>query len=340
MIIRHEIDVFEHRIEVRCIMSETREKMSNVLGKHGILLAFIVLVVIFFVTSPRLFLSEKNITLVLRQVSIWGVIACAMTLVIISGHWDLSVGSLTSLTTVLVVDLHDKIGPIPAILIVIAVGLISGSISGYLVGYQKLNSMIITLGMLGLLQALTMIYSGGGYVQVTKPEETWFAFIGRGFIWKIPFPVIILALFLAIFSVISMRTTYGRWVNAVGGNPTASKYTGIRDNLVVMIAFILTGLCSAIGGVMLGSRIMAAQNTIGEGYEFSVITGVILGGTSLKGGAGNVFKSFIGILIAGMLLNWFILMGMRYYVQWVAQAVIILAVVWIDTSSKRGKVLG
>ena len=313
--------------------------MIGIGKQQGLLVAFAVLVVVFSLTAPGLFLTSKNLTLVLRQISIWGVIACGMTLVIVSGHWDLSVGSLTSLTTVVVISLHDKIGPIPAIFIALLVGLLSGTISGYLVGYQKLNSLIITLGMMGVLQAVTLIYTGGKYSRIINPDETWFSYIGRGFVWQIPFPVILLIVIGIIFTIVLTRTVYGRRVRAVGGNPVASKFTGIRESFVVMSAFMLTGVLTGIGGVMLGSRMMAAQNYIGSGYEFQVITGVILGGTSLTGGEGNIFKSIIGIVIIGMLNNWFILMGMQYYYQWAAQWVIILAVVWIDVASKRARAM-
>lgn len=307
--------------------------------QQGLLVAFAALVIFFSVTAPGRFFTTLNLTLVLRQISIWGVIACGMTLVIVSGHWDLSVGSLTSLTTVVVITMHDWIGPIPAIIIAILVGLVSGTISGYLVGYQKLNSLIITLGMMGVLQAVTLIYTGGTYSRIVEPEETWFSFIGRGFIWEIPFPVIILAVVGIIFTILLTRTVYGRRVRAVGGNPVASKFTGIRESFVVMSTFMLTGVLTGLGGVMLGSRMMAAQNAIGSGYEFQVITGVILGGTSLTGGEGSISKSIIGIVIIGMLNNWFILMGMQYYYQWTAQWVIILIVVWIDVASKRASAI-
>lgn len=320
-------------------MNRAVSKVIGIGKQQGLLVAFAVLILVFSLTAPGLFLTPKNITLVLRQIAIWGVIACGMTLVIVSGHWDLSVGSLTSLTTVVAITLHDKIGPIPAIIIALLVGLLSGMISGYLVGYQKLNSLIITLGMMGVLQAITLIYTGGKYSRIVEPEETWFSFIGRGFVWQIPFPVILLAAIGVVFTILLTRTVYGRRVRAVGGNPVASKFTGIRESFVVMSAFMLTGLLTGIGGVMLGSRMMAAQNYIGSGYEFQVITGVILGGTSLTGGEGNIFKSIIGIVIIGMLNNWFILMGMQYYYQWAAQWVIILAVVWIDVAGKRARAM-
>ena len=320
-------------------MNETLTKTVNFLKKQGLVVALF-LVILFFSVTTDSFFTYKNLSLVLRQVSILGIIACGMTFVIIAGNFDLSVGSLTSLTTVVVISLHDKIGPIPAILIAIVVGLLSGSIAGYLVGYQKLNSLIITLGFLVAIQAVTLIYTGGKYSRIVNPEETWFSFIGRGFVFGIPFPVILYAVIIFIFSMILNKTVYGRQVLAVGGNPTASFFAGIKEKSVIFITFLMTGGLTAIGGIVLGSRMMAAQNYIGEGYELQVITGVILGGTSLTGGEGSVFRSFIGIFIVGLLKNGFIMLGLPYYFQWVVQWIIILAVVWIDVATKRGRVLG
>ena len=319
--------------------AKSGSRFGTLIKRQGLFLALIIVVVFFSITTDS-FLNYRNISLILRQVSILGVIACGMTFVIIAGNFDLSVGSLASLTAVLAISLHDKIGPLPAILIAILAGLIFGAASGFLVGYQKLNSLIITLGMLVAIQAITLIYTGGKYSRIAEPDATWFQFIGRGFIVGIPFPIIIYAVIIAIFAVILRKTVYGRQVLAVGGNPTAGLFTGIRQQFVIFMTFVITGFLTSIGGIILGSRMMAAQNYIGEGYELQVITGVILGGTSLEGGEGSVVKTFIGILIMGILKNGFIQLGLPYYFQWVVQWVILLAVVWIDVASKRGKVLG
>lgn len=316
----------------------SKGKLTSIVKRQGLLLAFAVLIIIFSLASPS-FLTYKNIMLVIRQVSIIGIIACGMTFVIISGNFDLSVGSLVSLTTVVVISLHDKIGPVPAIIIALLVGLVSGCISGFLVGFLKLNSMIITLGMLGILQAITLLYTGGKYSTIAEPDKTAFAFIGRGFILGIPFPVIIYIAIIVIFSIILNKTVYGRQLLAVGGNQVASKFTGIRENLIIMSTFIATGVASAIASIVLGSRIMSAQNYVGQGYEFEAITGVILGGTSLLGGEGSVVKTFVGILILGFLKNGFIMLGFPYYTQWIIQWFIIVGVVWMDIASRRGKVL-
>ncbi|MDA3951229.1 MAG: ABC transporter permease, partial [Spirochaeta sp.] len=196
------------------------------------------------------------------------------------------------------------------------------------------------LGFLSVLQAVTLIYTGGKYSRIVDPEGTGFGIIVRGFAFDVvPAPVIILAVLILIFSVLLTRTVFGRYVLSVGGSATASRFSGIRDGWVIMAAFMISGFLTAIAGIMLGSRLMAAQNYIGQGYEFQVIAGVILGGTSLAGGEGNIFKAFIGILILGILQNGFLLLGLPYYFQWVAQWVIVVGVVWLDVASKRGSVL-
>jgi len=314
-------------------------RIAKATEKHGLIVAFFIVVAFFSIASEN-FLSPKNVMLVLRQVSILGTIAIGMTIVITVGHFDLSVGSLTSLTAVVVISMHDVVGPVPAMLIAILVGLISGAFIGYLVGYLRLNSLIITLGMLVGLQAIVLIYTGGKYTRIVAPDETWFGFIGRGFLFGVPLPVIILGVLLLIFSVILLKTVFGRQVFSVGGNPTASKFSGISDRKIIFLAFVISGFLTAIAGIIMGSRLMAAQNYLGQGYEFEVIAGVILGGVSLSGGEGNVFKAFIGILIIGILKNGFLLLGFPYYFQWVAQWVIVVGVVWLDVATKRGKVLG
>lgn len=313
-------------------------RILGVLQRQGLFVAFLVVVAFFAIASDR-FLTYTNIMLVLRQVSVLGTIAIGMTLVIVAGNFDLSVGSLTSLTAVVAISMHDVVGPIAAMAITLLVGLASGTIAGVLVGKLRLNSLIITLGFLASLQAVTLIYTGGKYSRIVAPEETWFGFIGRGFVFGIPVPVLILGGLILVFSVLLTRTVFGRHILAVGGNTVASRFSGIRDSNIVMGTFIISGGLTAIAGIILGSRLMAAQNYLGQGYEFEVIAGVILGGTSLQGGEGNIFKAFIGILIIGMLRNGFLLLGLPYYFQWVAQWVIVVGVVWIDVASRRGKLL-
>jgi ribose transport system permease protein len=270
----------------------TVRSIREMVRTQGLLLALIVILIVFSI-GTRAFYSANNLILILKQVSIVGIIACAMTFVIIAGNLDLTVGSIVSMATLVSVSLHDNFGPLMSIVVPLVVGLLSGAICGFVVGYLKLNSLIVTLGMLSILHGTTMLYSGGGVRIIKFPEQTWFGFLGRGVVFGIPFQVILYAVFIILFQIILKRTVFGKQMMAVGGNANASRYTGINDKRTVLVTFLSSGFMSALAGVILASRVMQVQPKLGVGYEFDVITGVILGGTSLIGGEGSVIKTFL-----------------------------------------------
>ncbi|MCH1980909.1 ABC transporter permease [Lawsonibacter sp. OA9] len=315
--------------------SQSNKNFLTTLKKQGIVFAMILVYVVFAVISKQ-FRTPDNFVLIFRQVATIAVMGAGMTFVIIGGNFDLSVGSLLSLCSVICIDLHDKIGPVPAILVTLVVGMASGVISGYLCGYLRLNSMIVTLGMMNVLQALAMMYTNGQFVQMAD-SNAWFTKIGKGSIGPVPISTIIMALFIIIMGIVLTKTVYGHHVMSVGGNDEACRYSGINDKLVILKTFVLSGLATAVGAIMLCSRGAAAQATIGETYEFDVISGVILGGASLSGGSGSVYKTFVGVMILGILKNGFVIVGLPYYLQWVAQCVVILIAVYMDIMTKRKK---
>lgn len=310
------------------------QKFTSFMRKQGIVLGFLVILIIFSLFSST-FLTKNNIILVLRQTSIIGIMACGMTFVIIGGNFDLSVGSLLSFTTVLSIMISNAFGFVPALILSILIGIAAGIVNGFLVGYLKLNSMIATLGMMSVFQGSVYIISGGSFTTLNNPDKSPFVYLGRGFIGAIPVPVIIYAVCVIIFGLILNRTVFGRQVKAVGGNPKAAEYSGINDRKTILMTFVLSGLTCAIGGMVLGGRVGSAQNNMGLGYELEVITAVIVGGTSLLGGEGSVYKTVLGALIMGFLFNGFIMIGLPYYFQWFAQWFIIAGVVWMDVASKR-----
>ncbi|HKJ95023.1 MAG TPA: ABC transporter permease [Gammaproteobacteria bacterium] len=313
-----------------------RVNLPQLARQQGILIAFVIFLAVVAASSDT-FLTTGNILQVLRQASILGTMALGVTFVVICGRLDLSVGSALSLTTVLVVDLHDKIGPGPAILVTLVAGLLVGVVNGLLIGYVRLNSLIVTLGMLSTLQGVTLIYTGGKNVSVANPEATWFGFFGRGHFLDIPVPVWIFLGGAAVLGVILARTSYGRQVYAVGGNETASRFSGVNARRIVFSAYLLSGLTTAVAAVIMGSRVMGSQNNVGQGYELQVLAGIILGGTSLLGGSGTLLKTVIGIAILGFIENGLLLLGYPYYVQWLVTWAVIIGAVWLDVASKRGR---
>lgn len=313
------------------------QMINGVLRRHGLVLAFLVFLGGVALNADA-FLTPSNILDVLRQVSITGVMALGVTFVVLTGRLDLSVGSLLTLLTVIVVDQHNIVGPFPAIVMTLLAGLAVGAFNGLLVGFAKLNALIVTLAMLSFLQGLVLFYSGGSNVNVADAQETWFAVFGRGDFLGLPVPVILFLVCAVIGGMVLQFTTFGRRVYGVGGNETASVFSGIDARWTVFWTYVVSGLTTGIAAVIMGSRVMGAQNTIGQGYELTVLAGVILGGTSLLGGSGSIWRTVVGISMLGFIQNGLLLLGFPYYVQWLVTWFVIIIAVWIDLGAKRGGV--
>ena len=313
-----------------------RSDIVRMLARQGILVAFVVALVAFSFASDR-FMTADNVMTVVRQASIVGTIALGVTFVVIAGNLDLSVGSLLSFATVLVVDLHDKIGPGGAILVMFAATLAVGAINGLLVGFLRLNSLIVTLAMLSAIQGVTLIYTGGQNVDIANQDGTWFSVIGRGFFLGVAVPVLLFAALALALEVVLKRTVFGRRVFAVGGNPTAAVFSGIRRNRLVLATYLISAFTTGCAALIMGSRVMGSQNNVGQGYELLVLAGVILGGTSLLGGSGSVLKTVVGVLILGFIQNGLLLLGYPYYAQWLVTWAVIILAVWLDVAAVRGR---
>ncbi|TDL86858.1 ABC transporter permease [Meridianimarinicoccus aquatilis] len=316
----------------------TKQGVAGFLAKQGILVAFVVFMIVFTLANPR-FIDIDNISGVVRSSAILGVMALGVTFVVIGGNLDLSVGSMMSFSTIVVLDLHDKIGPALAIPAMFALTLCLGAFIGILVGYLKLNSLIVTLGMLSAIHGLTLTWSGGKNMDIADKEGTWFAVFGQGSILGIPTPILLFALVAAVLGIVLSKTPFGRKIYAVGGNGTAATFSGVPRARVVFLTYLVSSLCVAIAGLMQASRSLGSQNTVGQGMELEVLAAVILGGASLLGGSGTIFKTVIGVLILGFIQNGLLLVGLPFYVQYVVTWVIIILAVWLDIAAKRGRLL-
>lgn len=313
-----------------------RKQILIVLGKQGILVAFVLFMAIFALANSK-FISLDNLQSVVRSSAILGVMALGVTFVVISGNLDLSVGSMMSFSTIVVLDLHDKLGPSLAIPTMYLMTMGLGGMIGYLVGYLKLNSLIVTLGMLSAIHGLTLTYSGGKNMDIADKGNTWFSFFGQGEIFGVSVPIILFILLAAFLGMLLSKTPFGRKVYAVGGNPTAAAFSGIRRARTVFNCYLISAFCVATAGLIQASRSLGSQNTVGQGLELEVLAAVILGGASLLGGSGTVFKTVVGVLMLGFIQNGLLLIGLPFYVQFVITWVIIILAVWLDISVKRGK---
>ncbi|MBU4531880.1 MAG: ABC transporter permease [Hoeflea sp.] len=320
-------------------MAEERlNAIGKLLARQGILIAFVVFMIGFALLNDR-FLAVDNVLGVVRSSAILGVMALGVTFVVISGNLDLSVGSMMSFSTIVVLDLHDKIGPELAIPAMFAMTMALGGFIGVLVGYFKLNSLIVTLGMLSAIHGLTLTYSGGKNMDIADKEGTWFSVIGQGSVLGVPVPIVVFLGLACLLAILLAKTPFGRKVYAVGGNGVAATFSGIRRPRVVLMTYLISSFCVAMAGLLQASRSMGSQNTVGQGLELEVLAAIILGGASLLGGSGTVFKTLIGVLILGFIQNGLLLVGLEFYVQYVVTWLIIILAVWLDIAAKRGRLL-
>jgi ribose/xylose/arabinose/galactoside ABC-type transport system permease subunit len=305
------------------------------LRRYPVFILLVLLLLGAAIVTPAI-LSPSNILQTLRQYSVLGIMALGVTFVVLCGRLDVSVGSLLSLLVVVIVALHDVVGPIPAMLAGLGIAAIVGAINGYLVGYLRLNSLITTLGGYAALQGVANVASAGGLQLVKNPEASWFGFFGRGFILNIPVPDILFFGLAILAALVLAQTNFGRAIRAVGGNELASRYSSINAKAIVFSAYMASALLTAVAAIVLSSRAMSAQSDSGAGLEISVLSAIFLGGTSLGGGVGGIGRTVLGVIVLAFISNAMILVGLPIQAQWLVSAIVIILAVWLDIATRRG----
>ncbi len=299
-------------------------------------LAIIVLALIF--TAPGFF-TLRNLLNILRNVAITGVISLGMTMVIIGGEIDLSVGSSVALSAVITARITGLVAQSglmsmdSAVLIGMAVALVVGFIIGLANGLIRtrfgIPSFIITLAMLNVSYGLAAIISNG-FPVTTLP--LWYSWIGAGrFFGLIPVPALWLVIVFVIISTVMNRTKLGREVYAVGGNPEAARLSGINVDFVKIVMMAVVQVLAAVAGIILSAQVMSGSSTFGRGYELEVIAAVIIGGVSLFGGIGKVRGTLVGIVFLGVVNNGMTLFGVGDFEKYVVRGMLILIAVTINT---------
>lgn len=304
-------------------------RLSGALQKLGPMLGLFVIVIILSVMSEN-FLTVDNILTVLRQVSINALIAFGMTFVILTGGIDLSVGSILALAGSITAGmLASGMDPILAILIGLLAGAVMGAFNGLIITKGKVAPFIATLATMTIFRGLTLVYSDGRPITGLSDSLT-FKMIGQGYFLGIPVPVVTMLAAYGILYFILKKTVFGRQVYSIGGNEEASILSGISADKVKIWVYSLTGLLSALAGIILTSRLNSAQPTVGVAYELDAIAAVVLGGTSLSGGRGWIFGTLIGALIIGVLNNGLNLLDVSSFFQQVVKGSVILLAVLLD----------
>ena len=317
----------------------------------GIIIALIVLCVVFSLTNAR-FLTVANFMNILQQVAVVAILAFGMTWVILLGDIDLSVGSMLAVAGMVGAQFFivapklmayaglppEALSPswlmVFALLITLLAGAAMGALNGVLSAKLLLPSFIVTVATMGIYRGLVSLPTNGAPAMISN--SSWIA-VGSSSLFGIPLIIWILLVLFLINHVLLSMTVFGRQVYLTGGNREAALYSGIRIDRVKIIVFTISGLMSAVAGILLSSRLYSAQTNAGQSYELDAIAAAVLGGTSLAGGVGTMVGTLIGALIIGVLNNGMNMLSVPYFYQLIVKGLVILLAVWLDVRAKRNK---
>ena len=314
-----------------------RELRLSALRDYGIVAAFLALFLVLTFSSD-VFLTQQNWMNILDQWAAIGILACGWTLALIAGGFDLSIGAVYALASVIAAKVAVESGDAALGLLVGALsGLVVGAFNGTVITQGRINSFIATLATSFMIRGIALVISAGFLIRVVGADgnPTRFDTIGRSEFLGAKYSVYLFAGTILVTGFLLHRTTFGRYIYATGGNPEAARLSGIRVNLVRWLTFVIAGFCAGIGGIIVGSRVSTGQSDLGIGIEFDVIAAVVIGGSSILGGAGAIWRTVIGVLLLAMIQNGFNLLTVDPVYQRIIFGTIILCAVAIDAWSRR-----
>lgn len=297
-------------------------------NKFGIYIFLAAVFAFFAIASPN-FLSSNNIINILRQVSMFGIVVVGVTIVMIGGGMDLSVGMQMAVDGMVVgyLMVNWNVPIFLAVILTIVLGCLLGALNGWISIKLHIMPIIVTLGTMLILQGVAFLMTGG-YPITGMPRE--YVFIGQGYIGVIPVPVVIFAIFIAFGWVVVNKTYIGRYIYALGGNKEAAHLAGINVDKLTIMMYTFCGFASSIAALIMVGRTNAAQPSAGSNYAFDCMTAACLGGVSITGGEGKISGTVVGVLILGILDNGLVLMSVNSNWQSVIKGLILLTAVAID----------
>jgi ribose/xylose/arabinose/galactoside ABC-type transport system permease subunit len=312
-------------------------KIREIISKYGIYFAFLIMLLLFSLLNPK-FLTMRNIINIVRQISFNSILAMGMTMVIITGGIDLSVGSVLALTAVVTASLvrtESQLLPFPvAVLAGLLLGCLCGFINGVIVTKGKLAPFITTLVMMTVARGAAQLFTKGRPITGLVPG---FVFIGSGSFLMVPVPIYILSFIVFASYFILNNTRTGRYIYAVGGNEPAAKASGLKVDRTKIFVYAFSGVMAALVGIILTARLNSAAPVLGSGYELDAIAAAVIGGTSMEGGRGKINRSLIGGLIIGTISNGLDILNVSAYWQQIIKGLIILVAVFLDKVSAENR---
>jgi ribose transport system permease protein len=312
-------------------VSRRRTRIATLLRTYGVVLALVALVVAVALANPR-FLSSTNIFNMLSQWAPAGVLAVAQTYVILTGGFDLSIASGFALAAVVAAALGQNEAPVVAFAAAIGSGLTLGTINGLLVAGIRINPFIATVGSGFVANGIALVVAGNTGYQVTNPD---FLILGSGRWHGVPYSGMLLIAFLLVGGFVLSRTVYGQWVYAVGGNAEASRLAGLPVRRIVGSTYALSGLAMGVAGVLAASQVGSAQANLNPTIVFDVLTIVVVGGTSLGGGVGSMWRTAVGLGIIAAISNGFSVLNISPNYQNIVKGLIIIGALTLDAATRQ-----
>ena len=312
-----------------------RRHVFGVIAKYGTIIGMFLMIVAFSIAAPSYFFTFSNFVNILNQSSLTGIIAGGLTVAVIVGELDLSIGFSASFAGVLVTGLmaYQKLSVLAAIGVVLAIGIVLGVVNGLIVAKLRVNSVIATLGTGSIIVGINYAYSTGTPIATGVPDA--FLNIALGTFFGIPNNIVIMAVVLICLWLLINRTELGQRIQAVGGNIEAARLSGIRVDRVKIFAFIVSAVCAAITGILLSSLIGSGTTTAADAYLLNAFAAVFLGSATLKDGEFHIPGTLVGVLIIGIGFNGLAIFGAPTFYQYLFQGAILIAAVALSTVARR-----
>lgn len=316
------------------LLTAGRDIWLGIKSNGGIIIGLLLICILLTIVTDSFF-TVRNISNIMRQITVNVILACGMTMVILIGGIDLSVGSVIAISGCLCCGLitNNGLPSLLAIPIAVAAGTLVGIFNGYVISRTDIPPFIITLAMMNIGRGFARIYTDSTTILV---DDELFTFIGSGKIFGgVPIHFVYMIVVIVIAGFVINRTKLGRNIFAVGDNRQAAVYSGIKAKKVTMTVYIIMGVLASLAGIISSARTFSAQFNVGEGTEMDAISAVVLGGTSMTGGVGHLSGTIIGCLVIGVLNNGMNIMGIDSSWQYVVKGVVVLTAVFVDYIKKK-----
>ncbi len=308
-------------------MNVDNRKIWLIARKYATLFILVIFLIAMAFLSDRFF-TFKNLTNVGRQISLNAILALGMTLVIISGGIDLSVGGVCALGCCVCAKILNSTGSsLLAIAVVLLIGLAVGAFNGFVVSKTGIAPFIVTLSTVSIIRGITLVMTNASPMPISNAA---FKFIGQGTLLGIPFPIYITLILAIITAFVMNKTVFGRYVYAIGGNERSAVVAGIQVKKVKISVYMVSGFLAAFTAIIYTSRLSSGVPSLGDGFEMDAITAAVIGGASLAGGQGHIWGTMIGAVIIGILNNALNLLNINSYFQDIVKGVVVLLAVLFD----------